>query len=101
MPKLYEYFGIVFYFYANEHLPIHVHAKFEKYETIFELIYENGELAEVKQRFFVGSGPPLPTKKRKEAETFVRAYYKEITEKWQMFFILKTEILAERITQKL
>lgn len=50
MPKLYEYLGIVFYFYANEHLPIHVHAKYEKYETIFELIYENGELVRIEQR---------------------------------------------------
>ena len=100
MPKLYEYFGIVFYFYASEHLPIHVHAKFEHYETIFELIYENGELTAVQQRSS-GSGPPLPAKKRKQAETFVRAYHKEITEKWQTFFILKTEISAERITRKL
>ena len=53
MPKLYEYFGIVFYFYASEHLPIHVHAKFENCETIFELIYENGELADVKETTFI------------------------------------------------
>ncbi len=59
MPKLYEYFGMVFYFYATEHLPIHVHAKFGNYGTIFELIYEDGELADVKQRSS-GSGPPLP-----------------------------------------
>lgn len=79
MPKLYEYFGIVFYFYASEHLPIHVHAKFENYETIFELIYENGELTDVNQRSS-SSGPLLPAKKCKQAETFVRAYHKEITE---------------------
>ncbi len=100
MPKLYEYFGIIFYFYANEHLPIHVHAKYESSETIFELIYENSELIEVKQRLSV-TGPPLPAKKRREAEKFVRAYYKEITEKWQAFFILKTELSAERITRRL
>jgi hypothetical protein len=64
MPKLYEYLGIVLYFYAREHLPIHA-------------------------------------KKRKEAEKFVKAYYKEITEKWQAFFVLKTEISPERISQKL
>ena len=100
MPKLYEYLGIVFYFHAREHLPIHVHAKYEKYETISELIYENGELVDVQERAS-GSGPPLPVRKRKEAETFVRAYHKEITEKWQTFFILKTEITPERITRKL
>lgn len=100
MPKLYEYLGIVFYFYAREHLPIHVHAKFEAYETIFELIYEAGNLIEIQQRSS-GSGPPLPAKKRKEAEKFVKAYHKEITDKWQAFFVLKTELSPERITQKL
>ena len=25
MPKIYEYFGFTFYFYSNEHEPIHVH----------------------------------------------------------------------------
>jgi hypothetical protein len=40
MPKIYEYLGLIFFFYANEHLPIHVHvAKGE-----FELFFENGRL---------------------------------------------------------
>lgn len=25
MPKIFEYFGFIFYFYSNEHEPIHVH----------------------------------------------------------------------------
>ena len=25
MPKIFEYFGFVFFFYSNEHEPIHVH----------------------------------------------------------------------------
>ena len=29
MPKIYEYFGLIFYFYSNEHEPIHVHVKHE------------------------------------------------------------------------
>lgn len=27
MPKLYEYFGLIIMFYANEHEPVHVHGK--------------------------------------------------------------------------
>ena len=27
MPKLYEYFGLIVMFYANEHEPVHVHGK--------------------------------------------------------------------------
>ena len=35
MPKIFEYFGFVFFFYSNEHEPIHVHVV-------------KGELAKVK-----------------------------------------------------
>jgi hypothetical protein len=35
MPKIYEYFGFVFYFYSNEHEPIHVHVIHNQQETIF------------------------------------------------------------------
>ncbi len=27
MPKIFEYFGFIFYFYSNEHEPIHVHVQ--------------------------------------------------------------------------
>ncbi|MET1257566.1 DUF4160 domain-containing protein [Aliikangiella maris] len=33
MPKLYEYLGIVLFFYSNEHEPIHVHGKYNGKET--------------------------------------------------------------------
>ena len=44
MPKIYEYFGFIFYFYSNEHEPIHVHVKHGDEESIFELIMMNGSL---------------------------------------------------------
>ena len=36
MPKIYEYFGFIFYFYSNEHEPIHVHVKHGDEESIFD-----------------------------------------------------------------
>ncbi len=36
MPEIYEYFGLVFYFFSNEHDPIHVHVKKGDKETIFD-----------------------------------------------------------------
>lgn len=30
MPKLYEYFGVVVYFFSREHEPIHVHGKYQE-----------------------------------------------------------------------
>jgi len=37
MPKLYEYLGILIFFYSNEHEPIHVHAKYGKFESKAEV----------------------------------------------------------------
>ena len=44
MPKIYEYFGIAFLFYANDHEPIHVHVQYAEYENKVTFIYENGAL---------------------------------------------------------
>jgi len=72
MPKLYEYLGITFYFYANDHLPIHVHASYGEYETIFELIFKDDALAEVRKRKSAGI-EHLPKAKLKDAQAFVEA----------------------------
>jgi hypothetical protein len=45
MPKVYEYLGLIFFFYANEHLPIHVHVSLAEFESKIELKYENGILS--------------------------------------------------------
>ena len=67
MPKLYEYFGLVFFFYANEHIPIHVHVSFAEYETRIELLYENGKLKKLVIRESMGR-KPLPIKELKKAK---------------------------------
>lgn len=38
MPKLYEYFGLIVMFYANEHEPVHVHGKCQGREAKAEII---------------------------------------------------------------
>jgi hypothetical protein len=100
MPKLYEYAGIVFYFYANEHLPIHVHASYGEYETIFELLFEQGALAEIRTRKSKGI-EPLPPVKLKEAKKFVKVYAEAIADKWTAYFVKNARIESERITEKL
>jgi len=44
MPKLYDYFGLVFLFYSHEHEPIHVHGKYQGKESKAEIIFENGNI---------------------------------------------------------
>lgn len=63
MPTIYEYFGIVFKFFSDEHEPIHVHVQHNGGEAVFELILENGQLSEIRQRKQKG---PLFRKKIRE-----------------------------------
>ena len=50
MPKIYEYFGFIFYFYSNEHEPIHVHAIHGDKESVFDLIMQDGKLIKINIR---------------------------------------------------
>ncbi|MCE7044171.1 DUF4160 domain-containing protein [Dyadobacter sp. CY312] len=100
MPKVFEYFGIIFYFYSNEHLPIHVHVSYNGYESIFEIFFENGELKDVQIRKAQGI-EPLPSKQIKEAEKVIEVYAKEIVDRWTDFFVLKKRIKSKKITKKL
>jgi hypothetical protein len=47
MPKIYTYFGIVILFYSNGHEPVHVHGKYQDYESKAEFIIDNGEIKEI------------------------------------------------------
>ena len=100
MPKIFEYFGFIFLFYSNEHEPIHVHVMMEGHEAIFEIMLENGELAEVRRRTS-NKIPPLSEKDAATAEAFVKKYYKNIVDKWVNFFIYKKRIRSTKITKKL
>ena len=100
MPKIFEYFGFIFYFYSNEHEPIHVHVLHGGKESIFDLIMMNGELAEIHAREKHGADPLLEKDKR-IAEEFIRKYYKNIIDKWVKFFVLKQSIRCTNIRKRL
>ena len=57
MPKLYEYFGLIIMFYANEHEPVHVHGKFQDRESRAEIIVVNGEITEIRYTNVAGRSP--------------------------------------------
>ena len=48
MPKIYEYLGIVIFFYSNEHNPIHVHGEHDGKESKAEFIIKNGRVVNIK-----------------------------------------------------
>jgi len=40
MPTIFFYLGMKFYFYSNDHLPIHVHVSVENAEARFQVVPE-------------------------------------------------------------
>ena len=100
MPKIFEYFGLIFYFYSNEHEPIHVHVKHGDKESIFELIMMDGELERIDIREKAGV-EPLTGKDLRTVEVFIRKYSKNIIQKWVKFFVMKQQVKSTNITTKL
>jgi len=47
MPKLYEYLGIIIFFWSNEHEPIHVHGEYQGRESKAEIIVEDGKVVRI------------------------------------------------------
>ena len=100
MPKLYEYLGILIYFYSNEHEPIHVHGKHAGHESRAEIIMANGRVVGV----VVGNVPgkrPLEGQKLKDFETLVNAKADEIVERWINFFVNNVRSKPETITRRI
>lgn len=100
MPKIFEYLGLIFYFYSNEHEPIHVYVMHGETESIFELIMMDGQLERLNVRNKKGV-IPLSNKDMRTAEDFIRKYYQNIIDKWVKFFVLKRSIRSTVIKKKL
>ena len=100
MGKIFEYFGFIFYFFSNEHEPIHVHVKKGGEECVIDLIIEHGQLIGVQRREKTGADP-LNSKDESTAVDFIKAYWKEIVEKWVTFFVYRQEISNTKINKKI
>lgn len=92
-------FRICFFFYSNEHGLIHVHVMKGEEDTVFYIILADGELAELRRRS--GKRMAMNEKDAKDAEAFVRQYYKSIVKKWINFFVLKKAVRSTKITKKI
>ncbi|MEQ2006297.1 MAG: DUF4160 domain-containing protein [Limisphaerales bacterium] len=99
MPKLYEYLGILIYFYSNEHEPIHVHGKHAGRESRAEIFVENGRVMRVEVSDIPGKRP-LEGAKLRDFETFVAAKADEIVERWVNFFVHNVRTKPETITRR-
>ncbi len=100
MPKIFEYLGILFFFYSNEHEPIHVHGKNDGCESKAEFYIVDGKIVEIKIKLVKGSRPLIGTK-LKDFEDFLEKYAEKIVEKWIDYFVYHKNIEFERINTRI
>jgi hypothetical protein len=99
MPKIFEYLGIIIMFYSNEHEPIHVHGKFQGYESKAEFIIVDGKITEILIKDVRGKRP-LSRKELKEFKNFVDKFKYEIIQKWIDYFIYHKQVSCIKIEGK-
>jgi hypothetical protein len=100
MPKLYDYFGLIIMFYANEHEPVHVHGKSQGRESRAEIVVINGKVSEIRYSPVVGR-LPFDSNEMRFFEELVNAKAEDIVSKWIDFFVLHKPVKPERITRRL
>jgi hypothetical protein len=100
MPKLYEYFGLRVYFYANEHEPVHVHGFYQGRESKAELVIVNGRVTAVRITPVAGMRS-LTGRALADFELLVSRRAEDIVGKWVDFFVHHRPVRPEIITRKL
>lgn len=100
MPKLYEYLGLIIFFYSREHEPIHVHARYGECENKIEILFVNGSVRSIRVLNVPGR-KPLPAKQKKEFKHLVTKLSDEIVQSWINFFIYDKKIVTKKIAGKL
>jgi hypothetical protein len=99
MPKIYEYLGIIIMFYSNEHEPIHVHGKYQGYESKAEIIIVEGQIIDISIKEVKGKRS-LPKKELKEFKIFVSKFKEDIVSKWIDYFVYHKSIECIKIEGK-
>lgn len=100
MPKIFEYLGLIIFFYSNEHEPIHVHAKYGSQESKAEFYIVNGIIVEIKIKIVKGN-KPLSGSKLRDFEDFLKIYADSIVQKWVDYFVYHKDIKFEKINTRI
>jgi len=99
MPKIFEYLGIVIMFYSNEHEPIHVHGKYQAFESKAEFVITDGKIIDINIKNVKGK-KALPNKELKEFKNFVNKFQDDIVQKWIDYFVYHKSIQCIKIEGK-
>jgi hypothetical protein len=100
MPKLYEYLGIVIFFYSNEHEPVHVHGRYQGRESKIEIVLKEGRVSEL-LTLEVRGKKPLPSSQLKDFEHLVQVLADEIVHSWVNYFVYHKKIVSKKIQGKI
>lgn len=100
MPKIFEYLGIIVFFYSNEHEPIHVHGRHNGCESKAEFYIVNGKIHEIVVKSVKGY-KPLTSSKLNDFKLFLEVYANKIVEKWIDYFIFHKNIEFEKINTRI
>ncbi len=76
MPKIFERDGYRFFFYSNEHRPIHVHVRYGGGEAVFD----------VEQRVELRESQGLKVRELAKAEELAGEHRELIIQKWHEHF---------------
>jgi hypothetical protein len=100
MPKIYDYLGILIFFYSNEHEPIHVHGKYNEFESKAEFYIVNGRIVEIKIKS-IDSAKPLTGSKCIDFKDFLEQYADRIVQKWIDYFVYHKDVEFEKINTRI
>ncbi len=100
MPSIFEYLGILIFFYSNEHEPIHVHGKHGGFESKAEFFIVDGQITEIRIKPIKGY-KPLKGAKLKDFEDFLQVYSDKIVQKWIDYFVFHKDIEFEKINTRI
>lgn len=100
MPQLYEYLGVVIYFWSKEHEPIHVHGQYQGTESRAEFVIENGKITTIVFKNVSGK-KPLPKKQLADFKVLVETFSHDIKGKWEAYFQDGVKPQKVRITRRL
>ena len=89
-----------FFFYSNEHYPIHVHARKGEFESKAEFRIENGKVVEIVISNIPGRDP-LKGSDLKGFKLFLNKYANQVVSKWVDYFVYNKSVECEKITKKL
>ncbi len=100
MPKLYEYPGIIVFFYSNKHLPIHVHARKGEREVKATFRLEEGIIKETEITNVAGKDPLQPNE-LKDLSQLLQAHGEDMVQSWVRYFVYHLPVNSVTIHQKL